>query len=654
MAEVRFLDAPAGPKVRFLDEKQQPFLQALAKKAAANKQASGGVDVMDETSRVLSQMNETYAGALGFPVDAANWLLGGIGLDSEKPFMGSDWLREQSRDIGLSKENYAPQTDIGRYAAAGLGGAGAAMIGAPMLGGGIMAAGRAMGSPAVAAAGQATMAAPVADALAGAGAGVGGQAAQDIAPGNKYAELAGQLVGAMVPGGIGNFARTAANPVIKAMDNVGIDPTMGTAGGRTAAYVQNNALAQTGGASGVVDNAISKTLAQTDAAAKQIADAYGQPLPGQFAAGAQLQKDLTDWFDRVKKGTGRVYDDIANQFRPGEVFQASNTQNMLRNPAGKFDSADLGKLLADPEIAKLAKAVEASGGNLSYNDMKLFRSNIGAKLDPRMVGNIDQKQLKDLYGALSDDLAAAVGTRGTQVAHRWRTTNALYASAMEKFKDQFERLVGKGGPVPAEQAYKLLVGSGEKDFSRFREIWGVLTPAQRGNYAATMLSEMGRQKGVFSVTRFLTEYGNLSEQAKALLFRSTGNGQAQAALDDLLTAARAIDKNTAKTASTSRSGASVPMLAQAGGVYKGIDLINSGQPTAGVMVMLSSVGGPWAAAKLMTNPAATRALAWALRASKAGGKAAAKATAILQSFGMPEEPKEPLRITVPNPNGAQP
>lgn len=590
------------------------------------------VDLLDETKRVLSSVNEDYlAGAVGFPVDAVNWLLGGVGLDSERPVMGSDWLRDQMRDVGASQEGYRPQTQIGKYAAAGLGGLGAGAAGGAITGGGLMALGKAIGSPATVAAGRASIT-PALDAAAGAGASIGGQAAEDIAPGDMTAQVAGQFLGALTPGAVAGLGKVAGNQIVKAMDNLGIDPTMGTAGvgGRTAAYVQNNVLDHLGGGQNVVRNALDQTLAQTDDATRRIAEAYGQPMAGQYGAGAQLQKDLTDWFDRVKLGTGKVYDDIGKQFAPDETFAATKTLDALRNPAGKVDSAALAKEISDPQITKFLAALESSDGNLSYNDLKLFRSHVGSLLDPRMAGNIDQNQLKTLYGALSDDMAEAVASKGADVLHRWRTTNAFYANAMSRFKDQFERLVGKGGIVPPERAYGLLVSSAEKDFDRFKSIWDVLTPEQRGDYAATILTEMGRGKeGELSVAKFLTEYGKMSGQARALLFRSTGNGEAEAALDDLLTVIRGLDKNANKVMSTSRSNVALPMLAQGGAAGAALQ---AGQP----MAALTALVGPWALAKIMTNPTATKSLAFALKALKAGGAAAAKATAIFQAFGLPD------------------
>lgn len=611
---------------------------------------------LGETSRVMSAVNEDYlAPTLGAPVDAVNWLLGGVGLGSEKPFMGSDWLTEKSRDIGASNE-LRPETTIGKYAAAGLGGVGAGLVGAPIMGGGLMAGGRALGSQAMMAAGRATMATPIADAVAGAGAAMGGQAARDIVPGSPTAEIAGQFLGALVPGGLAQFGKTAGNQVLKAMDNLGIDPTMGTAGvgGKTSAFVQNNALAQAGGSSGTVGKALDRTLQQTENALHGVAAKYGQPIPSRIEAGQELQKHLTDWFDRVKMGTGKVYEDIAQQFGPNDIFHATATMNALKNPAGKIDNAALAKQISDPQIGKFLEALETSGGNLSYNDMKLFRSHVGAQMDPRAISNIDQKQLKTLYGALSDDLGAAVDTLGPKVAHRWRTTNAFYANAMEKFKDQFERMVGGKNKVTGEEAYKLLLSAGEGNFDRFKETWNVLSPEQRGDYAATILSRMGRgedgavgEAANWSVLKFLRDYDKLSGQAKALVFRSTGNGEAEKALDSLLTVVKSLEQNVEKVKSTSRSGAMAPMIAQVGAVA-------AAASQGDAMSAIAALTGPYVAAKIMTNPAATRTLAWALRAMQAGGAPAAKASLFLQSFGVPTGPKEPMRITVPNPGPSQP
>lgn len=604
-----------------------------------------GIGGANEVKRIFSAVNEDYiAPTLGAPVDAVNWGLNQVGLGSENPVMGSDWLRGQLQAVGASGgPGYRPQTELGRYAAAGLGGAGAGAAGGAVIGAGLMGAGAALPGTlgqATAQAGRATIT-PGLDAIAGAGAGLGGQLAREEAPGNTTAELLGTFAGAVIPAGAAGWATAARNRTIDAADRIGVQPTMGTTGGKTSGYLQNNTLAQSALAADVVADASKRTQDELQGAISQIAGKYGSASPSTYATGAGVQKSLVDWFDQVKSGAGKVYDDIGKRFAPNEKFAAVKTLDALQNPVGKLDSAALAKEIGDPKIKRFLTALQGDGGELSYNDLKRFRSYVGGLLDPRSMTDIDNAQLKALYGALSDDMAAAVATKGPDVIRQWKNVNALYKNALDKFGTQFEKLVGKRAPVPPEQAYRILKGSaevgGRENFDRFREIWSVLSPEQRGDYAATILMRMGSKSedaigdaADFSVMKFLSDYDKLSPQAKALIFRSTGNKEVEAALDDLLTVVKSIEQNAGKTFSTSRSGAGA---LQTGQIFGSGALMASGDVTGSIGLLV----GPWAAAKIMTSPSATRKLAVVLRAWNAGRIDAAKVTAVLQAFAEPPE-----------------
>lgn len=181
---------------------------------------AGGVNMF---ARGAAQLNEGLSDALGAPVDLVNMGLAPIewafGLTpTDKPLLGSKWWRENVMHpigAGATDERYAPRSDAERYGQAFLRGAGSALLPA---GGSIAAGGRlALRAPAllgeVSAARGALRSAlidaarnPGATAGLEAGAGIGsyvaGQGADDLAPGNPYAQLAAQTLGG-IAGGVG-------------------------------------------------------------------------------------------------------------------------------------------------------------------------------------------------------------------------------------------------------------------------------------------------------------------------------------------------------------------------------------------------------------------------------------------------------------------
>lgn len=168
--------------------------------------------------RSLGAFNEGLADLLGAPVDLVNAGLGAIGVPvSDRPFLGSESIREGMRSVGIGQfdDSYSPRTDAERYAQAFARGTGQAAL---PIGGQLAAGGRlALRAPSLLTQGSAVRSATrgalvdaarrpgvliAGEAGAGAGAGLSGQVADDLAPGNPYAMLAAQVAGGL-GGGLG-------------------------------------------------------------------------------------------------------------------------------------------------------------------------------------------------------------------------------------------------------------------------------------------------------------------------------------------------------------------------------------------------------------------------------------------------------------------
>lgn len=616
--------------------------------------ANSWVDPQDELTRAFSSTNERLADTLGAPVDAANWILKQFDIGSERPVLGSDMIAGWMRDAGASGgPDYQPRSTAGQYLASGLSGAADAAVGGTILGTGMQLAGQGIGAiapslgAATTAAGKATIT-PAMDAAAGMGAGLGGEFARQEMPGEKWAEIAASLLGAVGGAGVYSAATQglARNPTIQAMDNIGVDPTAGTIGNKTGSYLQNNVLAQGAGSADVVSGALEKNVRQIGDATENIASKFGSAYGAADDVGSSIQKGLTDWFDNAKSKAGKVYDTIAQAFKPDEQFPATNTARALANPLGKMDNPDFATLLADPKIKAFGKALADNGGNITYNDVKRLRTYIGEMLEPGKVVNVDQAQLRQLYGSLTDDMADIVATRGPQVASAWQQVTADYADTLGKYQESFEKLIGSRQPVAPEQAYRLVMNAASPtgDFNRFQGVWKALPAPERGNLAATILMRMGVKNpeavgdtAGWTVAKFLRDYDALSTKAKDLLFRSTGNAELEKSLDDLLTVVKAMERGVDKVVSTSRSGVTIPMGMQLSGAGAAAAMGDFG-------TAIAAIAGPWAASKLMTSPTVVRTLSTALRNISKGGQAGAKALATIEALSMPDPmPQEEAR-----------
>lgn len=184
-------------------------------------------DVGREATAVVAGGNRGVANALGAPVDLLNTGLGLIGLGSEKPVLGSEWVKgrmgnvidagramtgQEAPNTGRDVIDTQADTRLGRVLSRAGEELGAMAV--PM--GGAMAIAPRVGKTAEAlrqsVAGTGT-GDRLAQALMSAGSGVGAGVAQEAAPGSAGAELAGAVLGGLGTGAGLYGAGAAANIV---------------------------------------------------------------------------------------------------------------------------------------------------------------------------------------------------------------------------------------------------------------------------------------------------------------------------------------------------------------------------------------------------------------------------------------------------------
>lgn len=139
-------------------------------------------------SQGLSGVNEGISSTLGLPVDLANSAIGLVTKPSDKPILGSEWIKEKLSGFGaIGPQSTDPGNKFIRRTGQSVG---AAAVPAAATAGPTVNAVRAM-IPAVTG-------------------GMGAAAAQDLALGNPWAEMGGELAGSLLGGGLAYSAAKRA------------------------------------------------------------------------------------------------------------------------------------------------------------------------------------------------------------------------------------------------------------------------------------------------------------------------------------------------------------------------------------------------------------------------------------------------------------
>lgn len=598
----------------------------------------------DEITASLAKADREYLLPIfGAPMDLAGWLTGHKDMPG-----GSKWLGEKTGISGIPE----PTTTAGRIGAEVAGQGTAALATGAGLGAAVSGAGRLAG-----AAGQGLRAAgaEIGDVtqnlFSGIGGGFGGGALEEMTRGSVLegpAHFLGSLVGGGVGGAMSSPTRvktvsSEAEKTIEAYERLGLHPTAATAGvgGKAVSWLETNILPQTAGGGGVIDKSLQANKRGWNEAQQTVAQKFGKPAPSTAEAGENLRDEILSGWERRKRAWGHVFEASQNQFKPNEVFHAQHfIDAATRTTPGRAGTASVRAVTDDPLLKEAHELIKSNAGHFPYRDMQQLVSKYGKALSQSYAKDVNDVQVQALRTGLQKDMDEAMKTRGPKVYQNYKDAQWGYAKQMNDYRQAFKDVLEKGShnkqvPIDGERVYRIFTGAAgtgaQADIAMFRKVWDVLPKAQKGELSATVLSRMGiadQTKGLDSwhIGQFLREYGKLSPEAKHMMFGQTGNQATGQALDDLVRAAESLTVYT-KQASSSRSGLGIIQYTQLGGL---VSAIATGNPVTMAVSAGLDFGGPWAAAKILTNPTAVRAMADRLRSMEGAAKGVARSLMVLE------------------------
>lgn len=320
----------------------------------------------DETmfAQATSGLNEGIGNALGAPVDMATWALnlGGSGINAafgtnlqpiQNPALGSEQINQMMGNAGaIRPESADTGNQIARRIAQDVGAA------IPVVGG-LSAAGR-LARPLSATASELTMAA---------GSGTGAAVAEQVAPDNMWAELAGQILGA---GGVGlatAVARRAVTPFptsperlaqVDTLRREGVELTAGQATGNKGLQYAESEL----GGARIADLTEQQAEQFTSAALRRI--------------GENARRATPEVLDGAYRRIGNDFEQIGarNTIR-ADSQMAADLRAAWQEYAGVTSPSDRAPNI-ERFITEIAEAIRNNNGVLDGRTYTSLRSRLGA------------------------------------------------------------------------------------------------------------------------------------------------------------------------------------------------------------------------------------------------------------------------------------
>ena len=387
-----------------------------------------------------------------------------------------------------------------------------------------------------------------------------------------------------------------------------------------------------------VQRGIAQNTVETQAATERAAAQYGTAAD-EFAGGNVARNAMTR-FAADKSQAASDYGTFFGHMQGAPDAPIPNTLRVLSDLKGRFPNAPgLTDIFTSPPILRMNQelqprtvnipgktspilnqfgqptAVTAAqtvqrGGKLGMDELKAMRSKIGEQLEAPTIGpdSIPRGQLKQLYGALTQDMRMAAGARGPDAVRALVKAEGNYKIRMGII-DRLDTITNKDAPEGVFQAIdRAATTGGGQDAGLLGAIKRTATPDEWNDVAAAVVRRLGNPKpGVprapgepdFSVGSVATNWRKLTPRAKNMLFGPDKPGTPRAGLEELSRVASSL-QNVGKLANTSHSAEVGAAFAMVGELF--------GSLAAGRVPIpeLAAYTGSYGASKLLMSPAFAR------------------------------------------------
>jgi hypothetical protein len=447
----------------------------------------------------------------------------------------------------------------------------------------------------------------IAQTLAGLGAGGGVGMAAGI-PGITKALMRGS------EGGAGQ-AKMLEN--LAAFEAAGSTPSVGQATQGRIPQALESLLSKTPGAAGVMAKKATGQADEIGGRLSGLADELA-PKTNPTTAGRVIEQGISGeggFVSRFKAKASQLYDEVDQHMPPDTAVPVRATVQFLSKVSAPTKGAEAtSALLANPKLGAIGGALaedlaKVQNGSLPYQAVKDLRSRVGDMIaDSGLTSDVPRAQLKQLYGALSQDIRNQASKDPKAFAATNRAEN-YYRAGMDRI-EKVESVVDRaGGP---ENIFKAATSGTREGATTLRGVMQSLQPDEAKVVTSAVVRRLGRANpgaqndtgDAFSTETFLTNWNGMSPEAKGVLFNRMGSGF------------RENMDQVAKVASNLRQGSNVfknpsgtgQALAQGTTVTAAVMSILTGHPVAAASLG-AGVGTANLAAKAMTNPTFVKWLA---------------------------------------------
>ena len=448
-----------------------------------------------------------------------------------------------------------------------------------------------------------------ADAIRNRGTQMAGAVMTGALPGGLFGAPRGAIGQGFMPPGIPSGAPVAREAVSAALPDQALVDLAAQYGVSVPRYLAGTrsqqgmaaGLKNMGGLGEQLVEATAKTRNELGNAVQAAGEGFGSG--NLVSAGSQAKEGLTNWIGPGSSAVAkRAYDSVDALIDPSITSSLSATQKAIAGIESKRANAMIPGESAAINVVK--KAAQAPNG-LNYQGVKDLRSYLGEMTPQEMAASgLKDAEIKQLYGALTEDLKAATAKAGgAEALQAFNRANDLFKTISVR-REALTKIVGTKGDAAPEAVFARLVtmasNKSTADVARLMQARKAIGPEAWDEMAAAVIARLGRDpQGNFSLDRFLgpNGYNGLSPAGKQVLFRSTGKESLGKSLDDI---ARISEQINAKLKEFANPSGTAKALTAVAGV---IGIVHH------PILTLATYLGSNRLAQLLAEPAAARGIA---------------------------------------------
>ena len=407
------------------------------------------------------------------------------------------------------------------------------------------------------------------------------------------------------------LARSSSDEIYKAFKSMGVKPTAGAVSGSKTIQGIEQALSKLPASADVIGKEYGQLIDDIGEYALNVSKGLS-PVEGREMVGAQIKKGAELFTKKFTKKATKLYDKVDEFIVPSSRIEATNFGKQVSETLGKFaDDPEFGEVLTSPLFKQLTTAYTTAEkrGGITYGTLKALRTKMGQALDDRqLLGDTAQAEIKQLYGAISDDMTIAASKVGPEALKAAERASKFWSAGRSRIDDVLMPVVNK---KLNQDIFQAAMSGAKSGGQKLRVLKKSIPEEQWDSVVANQVKEMGRATPgaqdaageLFSPATFLTNFNKLSAGAKKVLFTGPQYKGLEESISNLTKVSAAL-KDTAKMANTSGTAQQMMYMQLLTGGMGGLYGAEEGESVTGGALQGMAVGAvlPWVTAKLITSP----------------------------------------------------